>query len=109
CHSHNFISGEIFGIQPITLRLAASELIEIGLIYCDSPTKRNPGSVYAIQSTAEMTQSSTLLEPANDEVHEFDVDVLYSWEQSSGTISYEAWSSNLEEAFNIDKNGKMIS
>ncbi|VDO45235.1 unnamed protein product [Onchocerca flexuosa] len=55
-----------------------------------------------------MTQSSTLLEPSNDEVYEFDVDLLYSWEQSSGTISYEAWSSNLEEAFHIDKDGKML-
>ncbi|OZC06367.1 hypothetical protein X798_06643 [Onchocerca flexuosa] len=44
------IFSETFGIQPITLRLPASELIETGLIYFNSTTKtkRNPGSVYAI-------------------------------------------------------------
>uniref|UniRef100_A0A8R1U0P6 Uncharacterized protein n=1 Tax=Onchocerca volvulus TaxID=6282 RepID=A0A8R1U0P6_ONCVO len=42
------IFSETFDIQPITLRLAASELIEIGLIYYNSTMKRNPGSVYAI-------------------------------------------------------------
>uniref|UniRef100_A0A8R1TMH1 Uncharacterized protein n=1 Tax=Onchocerca volvulus TaxID=6282 RepID=A0A8R1TMH1_ONCVO len=41
---------DTFGIQPVTLRLSASELAETGLIYCNSTSnaKRNPGSVYAI-------------------------------------------------------------
>uniref|UniRef100_A0A8R1TM57 Uncharacterized protein n=1 Tax=Onchocerca volvulus TaxID=6282 RepID=A0A8R1TM57_ONCVO len=41
---------EIFGIQPVTLRLSASELAETGLIYCNSMmmARKNPGSVYAI-------------------------------------------------------------
>ncbi|OZC06107.1 hypothetical protein X798_06908 [Onchocerca flexuosa] len=41
---------EIFGIQPATLRLSASELAETGLIYCNSPKSitRNPSSVFAI-------------------------------------------------------------
>ncbi|VDM97341.1 unnamed protein product [Onchocerca ochengi] len=41
---------DTFGIQPVTLRLSASELAETGLIHCNSMTSttRNPGSVYAI-------------------------------------------------------------
>uniref|UniRef100_A0A8R1TM53 Uncharacterized protein n=1 Tax=Onchocerca volvulus TaxID=6282 RepID=A0A8R1TM53_ONCVO len=41
---------EVFGIHPLTLRLAASELAETGLIHCNSTTNttRNPSSVYAI-------------------------------------------------------------
>uniref|UniRef100_A0A8R1U0I1 F-box domain-containing protein n=1 Tax=Onchocerca volvulus TaxID=6282 RepID=A0A8R1U0I1_ONCVO len=41
---------DTFGIQPVTLRLSASELTETGLIHCNSTSnaKRNPGSAYAI-------------------------------------------------------------
>ncbi|MCP9258522.1 hypothetical protein DINM_001555 [Dirofilaria immitis] len=63
------------------------------------------------QSTTQSTQASTRvisLEPENNEVHEFDIDLLYSWDQSSGTLSYEAWSSNLDRTFSADKIGKMI-
>ncbi|CAG9530221.1 unnamed protein product [Cercopithifilaria johnstoni] len=55
----------------------------------------------------ETTQSSRTrvisLESANDKKYEFDVDLLYSWDQSSGTISYEAWSKSLIDTFNDAK------
>lgn len=48
-----------------------------------------------------MTQGSTRLvdrESVDDEVHEFGADVLYSWEQSTGTLSYDSARSLATEA-----------
>ncbi|VDK73672.1 unnamed protein product [Litomosoides sigmodontis] len=60
----------------------------------------------------ETTQASRTraisLQSVNDEMHEFDVDLLYSWDQSSGTISYEAWSSSLVDTFNDAKLATVI-
>uniref|UniRef100_A0AAF5PR85 Uncharacterized protein n=1 Tax=Wuchereria bancrofti TaxID=6293 RepID=A0AAF5PR85_WUCBA len=65
-------------------------------------------SSFKIQSNpvTDATQTSTQvtsLEPASNEVHEFDVDLLYSWDQSSGTLSYEAWSPSLIDTFDNAK------
>ncbi|KAK6100579.1 hypothetical protein QQG55_1230 [Brugia pahangi] len=58
-----------------------------------------------VTNTTQTSTQVTSLEPANNEVHEFDVDLLYSWEQSSGTLSYEAWSPSLVDTFD---NAKML-
>ncbi|VBB34911.1 unnamed protein product [Acanthocheilonema viteae] len=57
------------------------------------------------QSTQVSRTPAISLKSANDEMYEFDVDLLYSWDQSSGTISYEAWSHSLINTFN---NAKML-
>ncbi|EFO23936.1 hypothetical protein LOAG_04549 [Loa loa] len=48
------------------------------------------------------------LEPGTNEVHEFDVDVLYSWDQSSGTLSYEACSPVQTDSLETFKTAKML-
>uniref|UniRef100_A0A0R3RIP5 Uncharacterized protein n=1 Tax=Elaeophora elaphi TaxID=1147741 RepID=A0A0R3RIP5_9BILA len=58
---------------------------------------------YPLTKTQDNRTRAISLVSEKDEMHEFDVDVLHSWEQSSGTISYEAWSSSLVDTLNDAK------
>ncbi|VDN03734.1 unnamed protein product [Thelazia callipaeda] len=66
----------------------------------DFTTNKNPRDIKkpsevarTTSNASEKTPKSTKFvtyEPKKDQVHEFDVDVLGSWEQSSGTLSYNS-------------------